>query len=134
MPEFSRTSLSRLETCHPDLQRVFGVVVRHFDCTILEGHRNRARQNRLFETGKSKVQFPESRHNSDPSEAVDAAPCPIEWNDRERFHLFAGFVLGVALILGVNLRWGGDWDRDTEVKDNDFDDLVHFELAKRRGE
>jgi len=28
-----------------------------------------------------------------------------------------------------DLRWGGDWDRDTQVDDNNFDDLVHFELV-----
>ena len=32
--------------------------------------------------------------------------------------------------MGINLRWGGDWDRDTEVRDNDFDDLVHFKIVE----
>ena len=32
-------------------------------------------------------------------------------------------------MLGVRLRWGGDWDSDLEVDDNDFDDLPHFELV-----
>jgi len=32
--------------------------------------------------------------------------------------------------MGVTLRWGGDWDRDTEVQDNSFDDLVHFEIVE----
>ena len=31
-------------------------------------------------------------------------------------------------MMDINLRWGGDWDQDTEVKDNRFDDLGHFEL------
>ena len=31
-------------------------------------------------------------------------------------------------MKGIPLRWGGDWDVDTELKDNDFDDLPHFEL------
>jgi hypothetical protein len=30
--------------------------------------------------------------------------------------------------MGINLRWGGDWDQDWEVKDNKFDDFPHFEL------
>jgi hypothetical protein len=30
--------------------------------------------------------------------------------------------------MDIPLRWGGDWDSDTEVNDNGFDDLVHFEL------
>jgi len=30
----------------------------------------------------------------------------------------------------MKIRWGGDWDMDTQTKDNKFDDLVHFELKK----
>jgi len=30
--------------------------------------------------------------------------------------------------MGLKIRWGGDWDMDTQTKDNKFDDLVHFEL------
>jgi len=37
--------------------------------------------------------------------------------------------MGTAQSLGYPLRWGGDWDGDTETNDNRFDDLVHFELA-----
>ena len=31
--------------------------------------------------------------------------------------------------MGIDLIWGGDWDGDTDLKDNAFDDLVHFELS-----
>jgi peptidoglycan L-alanyl-D-glutamate endopeptidase CwlK len=51
MPRFSEKSLSRLGTCDPRLQRVFHEVIRHFDCTILEGHRDKERQNRMVEEG-----------------------------------------------------------------------------------
>lgn len=46
-----------------------------------------------------------------------------------------GYVMGVAELLHSDglithrLRWGGDRDRDMEVKDNDFDDLMHFEFV-----
>lgn len=129
MPEFSVRSQKRLSTCHPDLQRVFREVVRIFDCTILCGHRGEQEQNDKFHQGLSKVRWPDSRHNNDPSTAVDAVPYPIDWEDRERMTYFAGLVLGVAHGMGVTLRWGGDWDRDTEVADNRFDDLPHFELV-----
>lgn len=36
--------------------------------------------------------------------------------------------MGVATMMGVKIRWGGDWDLDTDLKDNTFDDLPHFEL------
>ncbi len=59
----------------------------------------------------------------------DVTPYPIVWDDRERQTLFAGYVLATAKAMGIDLRWGGDWNRDTEVRDNSFDDLVHFEIV-----
>ena len=97
---------------------------------FLEGHRDEYRQNKLYEEGKTKVRFPMGRHNSNPSRAVDVTPYPIDWEDRERQTLFAGFVLGIARSMGIKLRWGGDWDQDFQVVDNRFDDFPHFELRK----
>ena len=83
------------------------------------------------------LRWPQGKHNSMPSQAVDVAPYPINWHDRERFHYFAGYVMGVAERLRQEgkirsyLRWGGDWSMDTQVKDNRFDDLVHFEIVER---
>lgn len=131
MPHYSVRSKSRLEQCHPDLQRVFNEVIRYFDCTITEGYRSKEDQNRYFDEGRTKVRFPGSKHNKTPALAVDATPYPVDYRDRERQTYFAGFVLGLAQGMGVELRWGGDWDQDTEVTDNVFDDFPHFEL---RGE
>ena len=130
MPKFGKRSKSRLETCDQKLQDVFNEVIKHVDCSILEGHRSGERQDQLFEEGKTKVKFPNGRHNANPSRAVDVAPYPINWDDRERFHLFAGFVLGIAKSMGVNLRWGGDWNMNFEVDDNQFDDFPHFEIKE----
>lgn len=132
MPAYSSRSKERLEECHSDIQDVFNEVIKEVDCVILEGHRDEPRQEKLFKNGKTKAHFGESKHNSDPSFAVDAAPYPIDWKDRERFTLFAGYVLGVARLKGIVLRWGGDWNRNFQVKDNNFDDLPHFELLKEK--
>jgi peptidoglycan LD-endopeptidase CwlK len=130
MPRFSDKSVSELATCDPRLQRVFHAVIKHFDCTITEGHRDKERQNRMVEEGKSQIRWPDGRHNTVPSMAVDATPYPIVWDDRERQTLFAGFVLATAKSMGIDLRWGGDWSMDFEVRDNEFDDLVHFEIVE----
>ena len=129
MPSFSKKSLARLTTCDSRLQQVFQQVVQNFDCTIIEGHRNEERQNRMVDEGKSQVRWPDGKHNTEPSLAVDVCPYPVVWDDRERQTLFAGYVLATAKAMGIDLRWGGDWDRDTEVRDNSFDDLVHFEIV-----
>ena len=128
MAKFGSKSKKNLSTCHEDLQKVFNEVIKYVDCSVLEGHRDERTQDRLYEEGKTKVRYPMGRHNSSPSRAVDVVPYPIDWKDRERFHLFAGFVLGMARGMGITLRWGGDWNMNFEVDDNKFDDFPHFEL------
>ncbi len=138
MPRFSDNSQERLDSCHPDLQRLFKEVVRGFDCSVLCGHRSKAEQQKVFEQGLSQVQFPNSKHNITPSRAVDVPPYPIDWKDLPRFHLFAGYVLGIANQLyqrgeiDHRIRWGGDWDSDTLTSDERFRDLPHFELGQSR--
>jgi len=130
MPRFSTKSRSKLHTCDNRLVDLFNEVVKGFDCTIIEGHRGKKAQNEAFNKGNSKVKFPNGKHNQSPSVAVDVAPYPIDWSDRDRFHYFSGYVLGIASQMGLKIRWGGDWDMDTKTKDNKFDDLVHFEIKE----
>lgn len=135
MAEFGQSSIRELNTCHPDLKTIFHEVIRHRDCTILEGFRNEEAQNKAYKEGKSQKQWPNGNHNKNPSVAVDVIPYPIDWKDREGITYFAGFVLGIAEQLLKSgkithkVRWGGDWNSDGQVKDNKFDDLVHFELV-----
>lgn len=129
MPSFGTRSRRRLSTCHPDLQRLFNAVVKHFDCIILEGHRGKYRQNKLFDQGDSEVRFPDGRHNKKPSKGIDAAPWPIpDWEDLKSFYYFSGVVRGIARSMGIRIRWGGDWDSDNDLNDQTFNDLIHFEL------
>ena len=133
MPKFGETSLKRLATCDTRLQEVFNEVIKTVDCSVLVGHRGKTRQNAFYKEGKTKVTYPKGRHNSSPSRAVDVCPYPIDWNDRERFTLFAGLVIGIAKSMNIKLRWGGNWDMweedgRWEVDDNKFDDFPHFEL------
>lgn len=128
MPMFSEKSYRKLYTCNHKLVALFEEVIKQFDCTIICGHRDKTEQMRAYNSGHSKTPWPKSKHNGIPSKAVDVIPYPLDWEDRERMSFFAGVVKGVASQMGIGIRWGGDWDMDTEVKDNRFDDLVHFEL------
>jgi len=130
VPRFGRTSRKRLKTCDEDLIFLFEEVVKYFDCSVLEGHRGKRLQNKYFKEGKSKLKFPDGNHNKKPTTAIDVVPYPVDWDDRERMTYFAGFVKGVAAILGVPIRWGGDWNSNNDLKDNNFDDLPHFELRQ----
>lgn len=132
--KFGSTSLARLATCDPRLQVVMRAAIAQglMDMTVTEGHRDQATQDKYFNEGKSRVQFPNSKHNTMPSRAVDVAPYVngnLSYDQRHCCHL-AGIILGIAASLGVKLRWGGNWDQDGEpVTDQDFQDLVHFELV-----
>ena len=136
MPRFSRRSRGFLDTCHPLIQLVCNELIKIFDCTILCGHRNAKAQDLLFEQGKSRCKWPDSTHNNFPSTAVDMAPWyldkpHIRWDKSSltRWYFFGGIVYATACKLDIPIRWGGDWNRNTYILDQTFNDLPHFELA-----
>ncbi len=124
MPRFGKRSKERLKGVNPKLVNILNELIKIMDVTIIEGLRTEARQNDLLAQGKSKTKY--SKHLE--GKAVDLAPYPIDWEDRERFHYMGGMLRGIAKQLNINIRWGGDWDSDGEIADNSFDDLVHVEL------
>jgi peptidoglycan L-alanyl-D-glutamate endopeptidase CwlK len=91
-------------------------------------------QDEAYIKGTSRAKWPESKHNHQPSTAVDVAPYPLNWFNRPRFYWFAGYVMGIAQKLKDegkmthSVRFGGDWDGDRDIDDNALSDLVHFEL------
>lgn len=134
MAVFGKASNQRLDQADARLQQVFREVVKHFDCSVICSVRGRAAQQLAFETDKSTARYGESPHNFTPALAVDVVPYPVDWEDTERMIHFAGFVLGTAEAMGIHLKWGGDWNRDTHLSDNRFDDFPHFEVVGWRSE
>jgi len=133
---FGKRSRIARDSCDPDLQKVLDHAIskNQYDFTIIEGHRGEERQNYLYETKRSHVKWPDGMHNFDPSKAVDVAPLTggkINWNDIQFFREFGWWFLLCSLEVGVDLRWGGDWDSDLITKDQNFHDLPHYELANR---
>jgi len=126
MNKWSTQSQDKLNSVHKDLQVLFNKVLQICDCTVIEGHRSYDRQKDLFENGKTKTL--KSKHCINPSFAIDVAPYPIDFNDIKRFYYFGGIVKAVSEILDIPIRWGGDWDKDNDLNDQTFNDLVHFEL------
>jgi hypothetical protein len=106
------------------LLKVMNELIKIMDVTIIEGLRSKERQDKLVAQGASKTKF--SKHIE--GKAIDVAPYPIDWKDRDRFHYMGGMIRGIGQQLGYRIRFGGDWDSDGETKDNKFDDLVHFEI------
>lgn len=134
MPKFSQASFSKLSTCHQDLQVLFYEVIKNFDCTILEGYRNKEAQDKAFAEGYSQLKWPNGKHNHQPSLAIDALKYPIDYKDDVGNCYFAGIVMGIAQMLFSQgkithkIRWGGDFNQNNEVKDGKFIDVAHFEI------
>ena len=124
MPRFGKRSRERLKGVDIKLQHILNKLVKIMDVTIIEGLRSQERQDELVAKGASKTRY--SKHIQ--GKAVDLAPYPIDWEDRERFHYMGGMLRGIAHELDIKIRWGGDWDSDGEIADNSFDDLVHVEI------
>lgn len=142
MPRFGKSSMEKLSTVHPNLQKVLMRVIGWYNFTILEGHRGQEAQDEAFRTGRSKVKYPDSKHNAEPSEAVDIAPWPVIWPSKEmsreerrkvfgRFYVLAGAMFQAAYDLDIFIRWGGDWDQDWDIIEDQWDDFPHFGLLRR---
>ena len=121
MPTFSKRSTDNLATCHRDLQKVAHEAIKHFDFTVIQGHRGKAEQNKAYREKKSKLQWPLSRHNKLPSLAMDCVPHPLNWQDKASFDKMGAVMKEAAKTVGVKIKWGGDF--------RDWYDGPHVELA-----
>ncbi len=133
MPSFGTSSLAKLETCDYRLIALFQEVVKDEDCQVIQGARTKAEELDDIARGVSRLTDPmDSKHVVDPltrplALAVDVAPYPVDWTKSGRFCYFAGYVMKTARIMGIAIRWGGEWD-GTWNKPGQLDDLDHFEL------
>lgn len=119
MPKFSERSLQQLNTCCQELQDICNEAIKEMDFTVICGHRSEKEQNEAFERGASKLKYPNSKHNSNPSIAVDIAPYPIKWTDKKRFIELSKIMKRIAKEKNIELVWGGDWK---------FVDMPHYEV------
>tara|TARA_R110000744_G_scaffold8350_3_gene27841 strand:+ start:602 stop:1003 length:402 start_codon:yes stop_codon:yes gene_type:complete len=125
---FGKRSRERLSGVNVKLVNVLNELIKIMDVTIIEGVRSDEKQKEYFDKGKSKIDGITKKGQHQLGKAVDLAPYPIDWNDRDTFYYMGGMIRGIAKQLNVNVRYGGDWDGDGKTKDNNFDDLVHIEI------
>lgn len=126
---YSEASLARLAEATIEQQKLWMAVADHWDVSIIEVYRSPERQAELFAQGPEVTKVRVSKHNSMPSEAVDAAPYPIDWNDIDQFIRFTYFVKGMAAAMGMEYKNGADWDGDNDYADHSFLDWVHWETV-----
>ena len=117
---FSTKSKEKLATVDKELQRLFNAAITNspYDFGITEGIRSPARQQQLYDEGKS--QTLNSRHIV--GKAVDVViyvDGKVTW-DFDKYKVLADHIKKVSVALNVPIVWGGDWES--------FRDGVHFQL------
>ena len=100
MFKFGKKSKERLKGVDVKLVNVLNELIKIMDVTIIEGLRSEERQKELLAKGATKVKY--SKHME--GKAVDLAPYPIDWKNRDGFHYMGGMIRGIAKQLGVKHR------------------------------
>jgi len=133
MNKWGANSIEQRATSDPRLNAIGDVVLQIKDHSVVKGHRGEIEQNEAFNAvpQRSKLPWPKGNHNAYPSKAQDVMSYPFpqdEQAQREEQLYLLGLYKGVAAVMDIPLRTGGDWDRDGEILDNGFDDFLHVEL------
>ena len=106
-----------------------------FDFGIVEGHRDQNQQDIYYMSDRSKVKWPNSKHNQMPSKAFDF----VLWlngqpevgdENKPSYYMAVGVFKAEAKRLGIDIRAGADWDGDFSTTDQSFHDLMHIELLE----
>ena len=132
-------SLKRLVGVHPKLVDVVKMAIEltKQDFMVLEGVRTPARQAELYAQGRTKpgqkvTWTLKSNHfiNSKTGygHAVDLVPLPIDWSHK-KLDVVAKAMFAAADTLGVEIRWGKDWNRNGISGEKGETDSPHFEIV-----
>lgn len=137
---FSQRSIDSLKGVHPNLVRVVtrALALSTVDFRIIEGVRTPTRQRQLYAQGRTKpgpkvTWTLNSNHfvnkRTGFGHAVDILPAPYDWKDLNNFNAVANAMFQAADELKINIRWGADWDNDSNPRERGETDSPHFELT-----
>lgn len=131
---FSKRSLHNLRGLHPVLIATVAraLQISPVDFVVVEGLRTQERQNYLLSIGRSTLR--KSAHLT--GYAADCYPIvngDVETEKIAPFIIMAEAFRQADAELKAGIRWGGDWDRDGDWRDERLLDGPHFELDRAKG-
>lgn len=130
-------SESRLEGVNDALVNVVRCAIKRlpFSVMVVEGLRSKQRQADLYAQGRTKpgkVVTWTLRSKHLEGRAVDLAPFidgAIDWSDGTKFDKINMAMMTSAAELGIEIRWGADWDGDGRPREKGETDSPHWELV-----
>lgn len=150
-------SMENLEGVHPDMVRVVkrAITLTSVDFKVIEGVRSDTQAYTNYGKGRTADQLkakgvPTKYANPSAAKvtwlnnplstkhrvqadgfghAVDLLPAPYDWKELQPFDAVASAMLRAAVLEGVHIRWGADWDEDGKPRERGETDSPHFELA-----
>lgn len=158
--EFGQRSKANLRTCHIDLQKIMALAINrtNIDFGISQGERPFDLQLQYFLQGKTtldprvssslkRAKHVTGENTPRPTGQAEAVDIYIYHPDLATRRKLAYDIPSLAYVAGVVqscaaelydidevehlIRWGGNWDSDGVIlQDQSFDDLPHFELVK----
>lgn len=128
----NESSLKKLNTCHEKIIFLAVEVNKEFPIQCICGERNELDQLKAYESGMSRVKWPNSKHNvnkeagREKSHAGDFVPDPdrnpktLDWGDIKSFEEMCKVFEKVAKKHNIKIRLGRDFR---------FKDFPHIELV-----
>jgi len=105
------------ESLEADLKGLMIYVGERMEVEPFHGYRDRLEQDELVKKEKSKLNYPNSKHNKWPSQAVDIQIYKngkATWEPNEYIKLWH-LVMFYCMDNEINIRWGGNWDGDNTI-------------------
>ena len=129
MFKFSQKSLKNLEGVDNQLKLLANEVLKisPIDFSIIDGFRDRVKQNELFTAGKSKCDGYKTLSKHQLGQAIDILPCKEKYNYSRDIFILVGLFIAVAKQLNIEIKTGALWSYNTTL-DNQFIDAYHIEL------
>ena len=152
----NQTSINKLMTCKTPLIKFGTALDLVVPSIVMWGHRPEKDQQKMYDSGRSRAKPGQSKHNVNPSEAIDIVYDTVDWQALDdywrvlkwvrqgkridpqkyknatmewaRAYWYCGMAMMIAKDHGINIRGGHNWDGDFDIKDQNFYDLFHFEL------
>jgi len=132
----SQRSLDIAKDCNPLIIALIKLAIVKtpidFGVAWMGGKRTAQEQYQLFKDGKSEKDgyIKPSKHQSGDAIDLIAFVGNKAIDNKEMLCVIAGVMFTCAAELGINLRWGLDWNRNGDIRDNTFNDQYHFEIVE----